>query len=237
MSGESTQHAGCPVIAVTGTDTAVGKTVATAAIAAALAGQGQRVIAVKPVQAGLAPGEPGDADEVARLAGVEVREFVRLPEPLEPGVAARRAGVSLPTVAEHAARIAEFARSGEWDVVLVEGSGGVLVRLDTEDGTLADLVLALEKIGVRAGFTVVVRAGLGTRNHTALTLEALRHRDLDLVGVIVGSQPAAPSLAAETNVAQLRDLADGLLLGQIPENAATLAPEEFRRRAADWLEL
>lgn len=75
------------------------------------------------------------------------------------------------------------------------------------------------------------------RSTTALTLEALRHRGLDLVGVIVGSQPAAPSLAVETNVAQLRDLADGLLLGQLPANAAALAPEEFRRRAADWLEL
>ncbi len=237
MSGEPADQAGCPVIAVTGTDTEVGKTVATAAIAAALTGRGQRVIAVKPTQTGLTEGEPGDADEVARLAGVQVREFSRSPEPPAPDVAARRAGVSLPTMAEHASQIAQLARSGEWDVVLVEGSGGVLVRLDADGGTLADLAVELSNQGVRAGFAVVVRSGLGTLNHTALTLEALRHRDLDLVGVIVGSQPTCPNCAEKTNVDQLRDLADGLLLGQIPENAAALEPQEFRRRTADWLEL
>ena len=227
----------CPVICVTGTDTEIGKTVATAAIAAALAGHGQRVVAVKPTQTGLAPGESGDADEVARLSGADVREHLRLPEPLAPDIAARRAGVALPSVAEHAARIADLARSGAYDVVLVEGAGGLLVRLDADGGTLADLASALGRDGVRAGFALVVRAGLGTLNHTALTLEALEHRDLDLVGLIVGSLPAAPDLAAETNLDQLRDLAHGRWIGAIPQGAAGMPPDEFRRAAADWLVL
>lgn len=230
-----TEQRACPVIVVTGTDTEVGKTVATAAIAAALTAQGQRVLAIKPTQTGLAPGEPGDADEVARLAEVPVREFVRLPEPLAPDVAARRAGVALPTVGEHAAAVADLARSGEYDVVLVEGAGGLLVRLDADGGTLADLANELVRDGVRAGFAVVVRAGLGTLNHTALTLEALNSRHLDLVGIIVGSVSEDPDLAAQTNVEQLREMADGRLLGSLPEHAAALDPEDFRQTADNWL--
>lgn len=225
----------CPVIIVSGTDTDVGKTVATAAIAAALTTQGQRVLAVKPVQTGRAPGEPGDADEVARLAGVAVREFVRLTESLAPDIAARRAALALPTVAEHAAAVADLARSGEHDIVLVEGTGGLLVRLDAAGGTLAELAAALGSDGVRAGFAVVVRAGLGTLNHTALTLEALDSRDLDLVGVIVGSTSRAPDLAAQTNVEQLRELAGGRLLGSLPEHATQLDPADFRQAAGNWL--
>lgn len=223
------------MIIVTGTDTEVGKTVATAAIAAALTAQGQRVLAVKPTQTGLAPGEPGDAAEVQRLAGVPVREFVRLPEPLAPDIAARRAGVALPTVAEHAAALADLARSGQYDVVLVDGAGGLLVRLDAAGGTLAELASELGRGGVRAGFAVVVRAGLGTLNHTELTLEALRSRDLDLVGVIIGSAPDSPDLAAQINVEQLRELADGRLLGSLPEHAATLGKDDFTQAAGKWL--
>lgn len=227
--------AACPVIVVTGTDTEVGKTVVTAAIAAALHGRGQRVVAIKPTQTGLAPGEPGDAVEVARLAAVDIQEYVRLPEPLAPDVAARRAGVDLPTVAEHAARVAALARSGEYDVVIVEGAGGLLVRLDGGGGTLADLARSLAEEGVRAGFAVVVRAGLGTLNHTALTLEALARRDLDLIGVIVGSVSAHPDLAAQTNLEQLQELAGGRFLGGVPEGAAQLEAEDFARLAGDWL--
>ncbi len=232
-----TSGTSCPVLIVTGTDTEVGKTVATAAIAAALAGRGQRVIAVKPTQTGLPAGDPGDAAEVARLAGVDVREFVRLPEPLAPDIAARRAGVPLPSVTDHASRVASLARGGEYDVVLVEGAGGLLVRLDGDGGTLADVGLRLADLGVRAGYIMVARAGLGTLNHTALTLEALDRRGLDLVGVVIGAVPQSPDLAATTNVDQLRDLAGGRLLGSLPSGAAALDPAEFRQRAAQWVRL
>ena len=81
---------GAPVIlVVTGTGTGVGKTVATAALAARASGS---VIVVKPVQTGVLPGEVGDVDDVRRLAGCEVTELVRLPDPLAPDTAARLAG-------------------------------------------------------------------------------------------------------------------------------------------------
>ena len=82
------------VVLVTGTGTGVGKTVATAALAALVRGRGSTVTVVKPTQTGLAPGEPGDVDDVRRLVGPDLvtHELVRLRAPLSPEAAARREG-------------------------------------------------------------------------------------------------------------------------------------------------
>ncbi|GAB3587115.1 dethiobiotin synthase [Calidifontibacter terrae] len=226
-----------PVLIITGTDTEIGKTVTTAAVAAALASQGQRVAMVKIAQTGLSGDEEGDAQTVARLAGVVVREFVRLPEPLAPDVAARRAGVTIPSVADHAAALAELCRSGDFDVVLAEGSGGLLVNLDADGGNIGDLGKLLSNNGIRAGYVVVCRSGLGTLNHTQLTLEALEHRGGDLIGVVIGSSPRDPDLATRTNLEELRRIAGGPLLGSIPADAGILAPAEFRAAAPSWVTL
>ncbi|MDI5907569.1 dethiobiotin synthase, partial [Streptomyces sp. 12257] len=125
-----------PVLVITGTGTEVGKTVATAAVAAAALAAGRTVAVLKAAQTGVGPDEPGDADEVARLAGaVTQAEVARYPEPLAPATAARRAGlqpVRPHEVAEAAAKLAT-----EHDLVLVEGAGGLLVRFDHAGGTLA----------------------------------------------------------------------------------------------------
>ena len=82
-----------PVLMITGTGTEVGKTVTTAAVAAAALAAGRSVAVLKAAQTGVRPDERGDADEVARLAGVRTAtELARYPEPLAPGTAARRAG-------------------------------------------------------------------------------------------------------------------------------------------------
>lgn len=207
-------------LVVAGTDTGVGKTVVTAALAALARAEGWRVAVVKPVQTGVAPDEPGDLDEVRRRTGVDdLHEFVRLPDPLAPGTAARRANVALPTVAEMARTISEL--DGR-DVVLVEGAGGLLVELDLEGGTAAELASELE-----APVLVVARAGLGTLNASALTCEALRRRGVDCAGLVIGSWPAAPDLAAECNLGDLPRYAGVALLGRLPEGAGELAAEEF----------
>src|SRR5207344_3135659 len=119
------------VLLVTGTGTGVGKTVVTAAVATRAGQGGRRVAVVKPVQTGVSGDEPGDAAEVARLAApAMVRELARLPEPLAPQAAARRAGIPLPPLREQARRIGELVAGH--DLVLVEGSGGLLVRLDDD---------------------------------------------------------------------------------------------------------
>ena len=200
------------ILVITGTGTGVGKTVATAALAARASGT---VIVVKPVQTGVQPGEPGDVDDVRRLAGCEVTEFVRLPDPLAPDTAARLAGIPLPTVAEHAARIRELAQ--DYDTVIVEGAGGLLVRLDSADGTLLDLADTLS-----ARVVVVVAAGLGTLNHTELTVQALRARGITPDGLVIGSWPMAPGLAEECNLADLPRVTGVPLLAVIPEGAGAL---------------
>lgn len=226
-----------PVLVITGTDTEVGKTITTAAVASALSAKGQRVLMIKLAQTGVSEDESGDAQLVERLADVDVLEFVRLPDPLAPDVAARLAEQEIPTISEHAEMVLEQADSGRYDILLVEGSGGLLVHLDSLGATLADLATPLEAKGVRVGYVVVARAGLGTLNHTALTLEALRVRGLDLVGVIVGSAPSEPDLAAETNIEELRKLAEGQLLGAIPAGAGELDPAQFRAEAGGWINL
>jgi dethiobiotin synthetase len=177
------------LVVVTGTSTDIGKTIVTAALAATAEG---RVLVVKPVQTGIATGDPGDADVVARLAGVDVVTF----EPLAPDTAARRAGVSIPPVGDHATRVREVAAA--YDVVIVEGAGGLLVRLDTDGGTLLDLAADLSTTH-EVEVVVVCAAGLGTLNHAELTVGALRARGLEPAGVVIGSWPADPDLAETCN--------------------------------------
>jgi dethiobiotin synthetase len=79
-------------LVVTGTDTEVGKTVVTAALAALARARGEKVTVVKPVQTGVRADEPGDLDEVRRLSGVDdLHEFARFPDPLAPAAAALQA--------------------------------------------------------------------------------------------------------------------------------------------------
>ncbi|MGV9991970.1 dethiobiotin synthase [Streptomyces sp. NPDC003374] len=218
-----------PVLVITGTGTEVGKTVTTAAVAAAALAAGRSVAVLKAAQTGVAPGERGDADEVARLAGaVTAGELARFPEPLAPGTAARRAGrepVRPQDVAEAAAKLAT-----EHDLVLVEGAGGLLVRFDEAGGTLADAARLL-----RAPVLVVASAGLGTLNTTELTARELRARELELLGVVIGSWPERADLASRCNVADLPDVAGAPLLGALPAGAAALAPAVFRTAAPGWL--
>lgn len=220
---------------VTGTDTAVGKTVATAALACAHYAAGRRVAAVKPVQTGLLPGQPGDSAEVHRLARVDTTELVRLPEPLAPESAAFRSGAELPAADELARRIASWIdAAARPEIVLVEGAGGVAVRLDREGGTLLDLGIALESYGA-VDVVLVVRAGLGTLSVSELSVEAIRRAGLEPAGIIVGSWPVDPDLAARSNAEDLPRLTGVPLLGRIPAGAGTLPPGRFRADSASWL--
>ncbi|WP_329128862.1 dethiobiotin synthase [Streptomyces sp. NBC_01476] len=217
------------IVVVTGTGTEVGKTVATAAVAAASLAQGLSVAVLKPAQTGLSGAEPGDAAEVARLAGeVTAAELARYPEPLAPATAALRAGaetVGPEDIAEAAAKLAAVH-----DVVLVEGAGGLLVPYDAKGSTLADAAALLH-----ARVLLVATSGLGTLNATALTAEALQTRKIGCLGVIIGSWRADPDLAERCNLADLPGAAGAPLLGALPEAAASLSPEAFRAAAPSWL--
>jgi dethiobiotin synthetase len=163
-------------IAVTGTDTGVGKTYATAALAQAFLLSGRSVVVVKPVQTGVETGDPTDADEINRLVGAHVaEEWQRLALPLAPETIAHETRAELTPVAGLVERLATV----EADVVIVEGAGGVLVGLDADGDTIADLAERWD-----AEVVVVTRDTLGTLNHTGLTVEHLRGRRLEPVLVI-----------------------------------------------------
>ena len=212
-----------PVLVVSGTGTEVGKTVVTAAVAALAVARGERVAVVKPAQTGEPPGSAGDLDVVRRLSGsgaIRTVELARFPDPLSPEAAARAAGQPPLDLAEAAVVVKQLAASA--DLVLVEGAGGLLVRYDPAGGTIADLAAMLA-----APVLVVVSPGLGTLNHTALTLEALSARRLLPAGVVIGSWPSRPGLAERANLTDLAVIAGRPLAGALPAGAGRLDQEAF----------
>ncbi|TDC65336.1 ATP-dependent dethiobiotin synthetase BioD [Micromonospora sp. KC207] len=216
-----------PVL-ITGTDTEVGKTVVTAAVTAAAQAAGLRVAVVKPGQTGTATGDPGDVDTVTRLAApLTGRTLASYPDPLAPLAAARVA--QLEPLELYAAVDAIREEADKHDLVLVEGAGGLLVpmglRPSGDAWTMADLAVSLGAPAV-----VVARAGLGTLNHTALTLEALERRAVP-AGVMIGAWPAEPELVHWANLTELVPH----LLGALPAGAGAMDPGVFRRSAPGWL--
>jgi dethiobiotin synthetase len=209
------------IVVVTGTNTDVGKTVVTAAVATLAATRGTSVAVVKPAQTGVTPDGPGDLAIVKQLAGVtDLHEYVRYPDPLSPAAAARRSGIPPLDFDDTVRRIAELADSRR--LVLVEGAGGLLVRNDEDGSTLADLAHAL-----KAPVLLVAHPNLGTLNIAALTLEAMAARGLDLAGIVLGSWPAEPDLAMRCNIRDLETIGARPLAGALPEGAGRLDPAEF----------
>jgi dethiobiotin synthetase len=217
------------LIVVSGTGTGVGKTVTTAALAALARARGERVAVVKPAQTGEPPGTPGDLGAVAALAGVtDGHELARYPDPLSPEAAARVAGRPAPDLRAAASYIAALAEDRAQ--VIVEGAGGLLVRYDPAGSTVADLAAMLA-----APVLVVAGSGLGTLNHTALTLEALAARKLACAGVVIGSWPAQPGLAELSNLTDLETVAGQPVAGVLPVGAGQLASAAFGRMARQSL--
>ncbi|MDD7968859.1 dethiobiotin synthase [Actinomycetospora lemnae] len=216
------------ILVVTGTGTDVGKTVVVAAIAALARAAGERVTVVKPAQTGVAPGEDGDLAAVARLAGpVALVELARYPEPLAPATAARRAG--MPPVT--AAQVVDAVREQDADLVVVEGAGGLLVRLDDGDTTHPPQTLADVAAGLAAPVVLVASAGLGVLNTAALTAEALARRGIVLAGTVVGAYPEHPDLAERTNLDDLPAVTGAPLLGVLPAGLGTASPEDLHAAA------
>ena len=98
---------------------------------------------------------------------------------------------------------AVFVKQLEADLILIEGAGGLLVRYDPAGSTIADLAAMLG-----APVLVVTTPGLGTLNHTALTLEALRTRRRPAAGVVIGAWPAEPGLTERANLTDLAVITD-----------------------------
>ncbi|MFC5649948.1 dethiobiotin synthase [Paenibacillus solisilvae] len=166
---------------ITGTDTEVGKTVVTAAIAAALRAEGRNAGVWKPIQSGAVPGSGAtDAERLLQYTGIDEQPEAVAPfsyeAPLAPLLAAKHAGETLSLQELVAAGLPLIKR---YELLLVEGAGGAAVPL-TDDALVADLISEL-----RIPALIVARSCLGTINHTLLTAAFLQQRGIPVVGFIM----------------------------------------------------
>jgi dethiobiotin synthetase len=191
---------------VTGTDTGVGKTFVTAAIAQRACGAGHKVLAYKPIETGCTRGADAeyvgaDQEALALAAGNwqtgALRGLYRFGLPASPLVAAAAEQASIDVLAVIEAVQRGVAGSGA-SVVLVEGAGGWRVPI-TRACDMGGLALAL-------GFPVILvaRAGLGTINHTVLSLEAIERDGATCAGVVLARRPDDDVAAAESNRDQVQ---------------------------------
>jgi dethiobiotin synthetase len=186
-------------IGVTGTDTGVGKTVVTCALAAALTRRGLRVAAVKPVESGAAFDDPmRDGYRLRRAAGddrpVSITAPLAFPDPVAPLVAARYAGTPIDLDRLDAA---VRDASKDRDVLLVEGAGGLLVPLT--DHVSYDALFARWRLNL----VVVAANRLGVINHVRLTLAAARAAGLTTSVVVLNeltTNPLDPSITDNARV-------------------------------------
>ena len=204
-------EAASPGIFITGTDTGVGKTVVTAALATCLKNKGLDVNIIKPFQTGTECGGIMDAEFVHRVAGLEYDQRtaspIELKKPLSPYAASRIESVEIklqPVIEQVKSSI------GKNEVTLVEGAGGLAVPI-MEDFYMSDLAA---DIGLP--LLIVTRPGLGTLNHTTLTVEYARSRGLRILGIVVSDFPEKPDLAQKTNLPLLIKMTGCEIVGIIP---------------------
>jgi dethiobiotin synthetase len=184
-------------IFITSTDTGVGKTVAAYALSVLLKAQGYKVGIMKPVQC---------AGHDAQFLKA-INPFYA-PEPLSPHLAFRRAGIKFD---KQKIQAALKKLQVEHDVVLIEGAGGLLAPL-TENYYNADLIADL-----KAQVILVSRLGLGTINHTLLTINELQRRSLKILGIFFSTvKGGAQSLPERTNPEEIEKLSGIKVLGTIP---------------------
>jgi dethiobiotin synthetase len=210
-----------PGLFVTGTDTGVGKTLVAAAIARWLHGQGRRVAVLKPIATGCVHRREGLVSEDAELLAVasdthHPLDLIcpnRYEEPLAPSVAARRS--KQPIDWEAIGRSIRIM-SADADVMVVEGAGGVMTPMD-ENAVVRDVIAAL-----RIPAVVVARPGLGTINHTLLSVEALRAKNIPVAGVVINRYPTdLVGIAEETAPREIERLGRVSVLSIVPEEPFT----------------
>jgi len=214
---------------VTGTDTEVGKSVVAASICAALAAAGKRVAAFKPVVTRLdrEPGELGrDHELLASVANAgqspeDVAPY-RFGPPVSPHLAAQLAGTTIePTELVAAAH--------EHELLVCEGVGGLLVPITT--GYLVrDLAIDLH-----LPLVIASRPGLGTINHTLLTIEAARAGGLDVAAVVMTPWPEDPTPMQRSNRETIERLGDVNVAGLPRTTRERLAEAGASLPVEDWL--
>lgn len=220
---------------VTATDTGVGKTILSAALLAAMSAAGERVRAHKPVVTGLeepAGAWPPDHELLAAIAGMTDEDVapLRYGPAVSPHLAAQLAGERV----EPTDLVARAQAAGaEETSLIVEGVGGLLAPL-ADDYTVRDFAVALE-----LPLLIAARPGLGTINHTLLTLEAARAAGLDVRAVVLTPWPEQPSELERSNRETIARLGEIQVVGL--GNVRSPDPADLAKAGAalpwrNWLE-
>jgi len=206
-----------PSLLITGTDTGIGKTIIAASIAQILHEHGHRVAVLKPCGSGCVHRREGlvseDAELLAHCANarhpLDLICPQRYAEPLAPAIAAEKSGRPLDWDAINRS-IKLISRDS--DVMIVEGIGGLLVPMDDKH-TFLDTAADLKSPAV-----IVARPALGTINHTLLTLQALRSRNIPIAGVVINRYPTdTPGVAEETNPRAIEKWGKVPILAIVPD--------------------
>jgi dethiobiotin synthetase len=208
-------------IFITGTDTGVGKTFVACGLINAMKEKGFSVCPMKPVESGCRTSKgklvPSDTNKLIRAAGVtepiDLINPYRLKHPLAPSVAADIEGVKID---RRKILSAHNRLSKKYDMTVVEGAGGIMVPVYKKY-----LFLDLAK-DLNIPVVVVSRPGLGTINHTLLTIEALRNKGLYISGVIINySEKNRKGLSEKTNPEVIEKLGGITVLGSVPYSENT----------------
>ncbi len=201
---------------ITGTDTGVGKTFVAAGIASALKKRGINVGVMKPIHTGCKTRRgiliPEDSVKLAKSANVDDPLGLITPyifkEPVAPYIAAKENSI---TIDLHRI-IKSFNTLVTWhDFMIVEGIGGVLVPL-TRNFFVADLIRRLKLPAI-----IVTRSGLGTINHTLLTIHCLKERKIPIKGIVINDSIKGKKTLAEKTLPETIESLSGVpVLGRIP---------------------
>lgn len=218
-----------PITLIVGTDTDVGKTWVTCALARALRALGQQVVAVKPIETGCQE-EPGPDEDGVRLAEATGqtgprRALIRLPGFFAPAIAADHAGVEV----DYDDLVARIRSLGAPELLLlVEGVGGLLSPLTWSDNHL-DLAHSLD-----ARVLVVSADRLGTISHTLLALRVLHAEKVPVLGVVL-NQVGTPDESTRTNAGALVRLAEQTPIVTVPHLSDPVRAAEAVKEVAGWL--
>lgn len=202
------------ILAVTGTGTGVGKTHVACALIQAARAQGVRAIGYKPVESGVTGAVGEDEAALREASGGEVAPpTLRLPEPLSPHLAARRAGRSIDgaAIADTLATLA-----ARWPLVVLELAGGLCSPFDDQLDNLDWLAIHAPRV------VIVAPDRLGVLHDTSVVLRACRGAALDVRAIVLGAPPIADA-STGSNVGELaaRPLARGVAVIGVPRAAST----------------
>lgn len=198
-------------IFISGTDTSVGKTLVTSLLALCLKNSGRKVGVIKPLQTGTESEPFLDVDFIYKVLDQnfkldEVCPF-RLKKPLSPYSAAKFEDCEIPIK-----QIIDHCKGfiNKYDVTLIEGAGGLYVPI-AENYLMTDLAFDLD-----ASLLLVTRPGLGTLNHTLLSVEHIKHKKVDLMGIIINGWISDPDIASLTNLDVFHNLYKLAVMGVVP---------------------